>query len=160
MGSRVAVRREAPYATSLLLPGVHLFELSADPLYPPPVYAEIEEADARRRRYMGDALRRAPSKLEIVAEPEPGSADGVKVIVRRRDNVSTRYGGDDGPKATEEVDRVSRCVERCHPVNPPLTTFAAHMVVPEPPKRACPNLLPYQRGMKRCIRRPVEASPT
>ncbi len=135
-------------------------ELPAHPLYPPPVYSEIEETDARRRRYMCDVLRRAPSELQIVAEPEPGSADRMQVIVRRRDDAGTRHGGDDCPEATKEVDRVSRRGERCHPVNPPRAGFAAHVVVPEPPEPACRNLVAYQCGVKRCIRRPVEASPT
>ena len=76
---------------------------------------------------MGDAVRRTPPELEIIAESEAGSADAP-----RRDDLGAWHGGHDVPKVTKECGRVSRSVKRCHPVNPPLTGFAAHMVVPEP----------------------------
>ena len=153
-------RAAATMPVVLVLSGVDRFKPPAHSLYPPPVYPEIENADARRRRYMGDALQRTPPELQIVAEPEPGSADCAQVVVRRRHDMGAWHGGNDFPEATKEYDRVSRGAKRCHPVNPPATKLAAHMVVPELPKRACSNLVPYQRGVKRCTRRPVEASPT
>lgn len=81
---------------------------------------------------MGDAIGRIPAELQIVAEPEAGSADRVQVVVRRRDDAGTWHGDDDLTEAVKEVGRVSRGVKRRHPVNPPLTGVAAHMVVPEP----------------------------